>query len=87
MEVQAHTTPESREALRTYLRNRRLTTSIHQTITTQALNDLELALSLLRGIDHPSAAWTEEIELFLSKRIATPAQDPAGALPGLLEDA
>lgn len=39
MEVQVHTTPESRQALRDYLRNRRLTTSIHQTITAQTLND------------------------------------------------
>jgi hypothetical protein len=54
MEVQAHTTPESRQALRNYLRNRRLTTSIHQTITTQTLNDLEDALRLLQGIHHPS---------------------------------
>src|ERR1035438_9704419 len=66
MEVQAHTTPESRQALRNYLRNRRLTTSIHQTITTQTLNDLEDALPLLQGTPHPSEAWTEEIENFLS---------------------
>jgi hypothetical protein len=85
MEVQAHTTPESRQALRNYLRNRRLTTSIHQTITTQTLNDLEDALSLLQSIQHPSAAWTEEIEAFLSKRVATPSPNPAWALPGLLE--
>ncbi len=83
MEVQAHTTPESRQALRSYLRNRRLTTSIHQTITTQTLNDLEEALRLLQGIHHPSAAWTEEIEDFLAKRVPTPAQNPAWALPGL----
>lgn len=57
MDVQAHTTPESRQALRSYLRNRRMTTSIHQTITTQTLNDLEEALGLLRGVHHPSAAW------------------------------
>ena len=85
MEVQAHTTPESRQVLRNYLRNRRLTTSIHQTITTQTLNDLEDALRLLQGIQHPSAAWTEEIEVFLSKRVDTPTQNPAWALPGLLE--
>ncbi len=85
MEVQAHTTPESRQVLRSYLRNRRLTTSIHQTITTQALNDLEDALRLLQGIQHHSAAWTEEIEVFLAKRVAMPSPDPAWALPGLLE--
>lgn len=85
MEVQAHTTPETRKALRNYLRNRRLTTSVHQTITTQTLNDLEEALRLLQGIHHPSAAWTEEIEDFLSKCVTVPAQNPAWALPGLLE--
>jgi len=56
MEVQAHTTPETRQALRSYLRNRRLTTSVHQTITYLTLNDLEEALRLLQGIHHPSAA-------------------------------
>jgi hypothetical protein len=84
MEVQAHTTPETRQALRSYLRNRRLTTSVHQTITTQTLNDLEEALRLLQGIQHPSAAWTEEIEGFLAKRVTKPDQNPAWALPGLL---
>ena len=85
MEIRAHTTPEDRQALRSYLRNRRLTTSIHQTITAQTLNDLEDALRLLQGIHHPSAAWTEEIEIFLAKRVSTPSPDPAWALPGLLE--
>jgi len=85
MDVQAHTTPESRQALRTYLRDRRLTTSIHQTITTQTLNDLEEALSLLQGIHHPSAAWTEEIEAFLSMRVRTAKPDPKGALPGIID--
>jgi len=46
MEARAHTTPEDRQALRSYLRNRRLTASVHQTITTQTLNDLEEALCL-----------------------------------------
>ena len=76
MEVQAHTTTETRQALRSYLRNRRLMTSIHQTITSQTLNDLEEAQRLLQGIHHPSAASTEEIEAFLTKRITTPAQNP-----------
>lgn len=85
MEVQAHTTPESRQALRSYLRDRRMTTSVHQTITTQALNDLEEALRLLKGVHHPSEVWLEEIEAFLEKRIPSPAPSPATALPGLLE--
>jgi hypothetical protein len=85
MEVQAHTTPETRQALRSYLRNRRLTTSVHQTITTLTLNDLEEALRLLQGIHHPSAARTEEIEDFLAKRVTSPVQNPAWALSGLLE--
>jgi hypothetical protein len=87
MDVQAHTTPESRQALRCYLRDRRMTTSIHQTITTQTLNDLEEALRLLKGIHHPSEAWMEEIEGFLEKRAPTPAPHNATALPGLLEGA
>lgn len=87
MDVQAHTTPESRQALRSYLRNRRMTTSIHQTITTQTLSDLEEALRLLRGVHHPSAAWVEEIETFLAQRAPCPAANDATALPGLLEGA
>jgi hypothetical protein len=87
MEVQAHTTPESRQALRRYLRDRRLTTSIHQTITTQTLNDLEEALRLLRGVHHPSEAWMDEIEAFLAPRAPCPAPHNATALPGLLEGA
>jgi hypothetical protein len=85
MEVQAHTTPESRQALRRYLRDRRMTTSIHQTITTQSLNDLEEALRLLRGVHHPSEAWVDEIEAFLAQRAPCPAPHNATALPGLLE--
>lgn len=87
MEVRAHTTPEDRQALRDYLRNRRMTTSIHQTITTQTLNDLEEALRLLKGVHHPSEAWLEEIESFLDKRAPNPAPYNATALPGLLEGA
>lgn len=87
MDVSSHTTPEDRQALRDYLRNRRMTTSIHQTITTQTLNDLEEALRLLKGVHHPSEAWLEEIEAFLEKRAPLPAPDRATALPGLLEGA
>lgn len=87
MEVQAHTTTESRQALRRYLRDRRLTTSIHQTITTQTLNDLEEALRLLKGVHHPSESWIEEIEAFLEKRVPSPIPRGATALPGLLEGA
>ncbi len=86
MEVRAHTTPEDRQALRNYLRNRRLTTSLHQTITTQTLNDLEEALRLLEGIQHPSSAWVEEVETFLDLLRPKPVPRNATALPGLLED-
>ncbi len=86
MEVRAHTTPEDRQALRNYLRQRRLTTSIHQTITTQALNDLEEALRLLLGIHHPSEAWAEEVTAFLDQVMPRPAPRHATALPGLLEE-
>jgi hypothetical protein len=34
-----------------------MTSSIHQIRTTQTLNDLEEALQLLRGVDHPFEAW------------------------------
>ena len=87
MEVQAHTTPESRQVLRRYLRDRRMTTSIHQTITTQTLNDLEEALSLLGGVHHPSEAWVDEIEAYLAKRAPSPVPRNSTALPGLLEEA
>lgn len=87
MDVRAHTTPEDRQALRDYLRNRRMTNSIHQTITTQTLNDLEEALRLLRGVHHPSDAWMEEIEAYLERRAPLPAPYSATALPGLLEGA
>ncbi len=83
MDIQAHTTPETRRLLRDYLRSRRLTTSVHNTLMSQTLLDLEEALRLLKGIHHPSAAWTEEIEGFLEKRAPPPAPDPAWALPGL----
>jgi len=85
MEVRAHTTPEDRQALRSYLRNRRLTTSIHQTITAQTLNDLEDALRLLKGVEHPSEAWVDEVEAFLGQLIPRPSPTNATALPGLLE--
>ena len=85
MEVRAHTTPEDRQLLRDYLRNRRLTTSVHQTITSQTLNDLEEALRLLDGMRHPSEAWVDEVEAFLDQLRPRPAPRPATALPGLLD--
>lgn len=84
MNVQAHTTPESRQALKDYLRNRRLTSSIHLTIALMALSDLEEALYLLRGIEHPNATWADEVDKFLVKCSSSPAPNPACALPGLL---
>ena len=87
MDVQAHTTPESRQVLRSYLRDRRMTTSIHQTIMTQTLNDLEEALRLLKGVHHPSEAWVDEIETYLAQRAPSPVPRNATALPGLLEGA
>lgn len=85
MDIQAHTTPESRKVLRTYLSNRRLTTSLHNAIILQALTDLEESLRLLRGIHHPSAEWSEEVETFVALRAPTPFPDPSLALPGLLD--
>jgi hypothetical protein len=85
MDVRAHTTPEDRQALRNYLRNRRLTTSMHQTITAQTLNDLEEALRLLEGIRHPSEGWVDEVETFLAVRTTAPVPDRKWALPGLLD--
>lgn len=68
MDVQAHTTPESRKALRNYLRQRRMTTSIHQTISMQTLNDLEEALRLLKGVRESPEWWREEVDAFLTQR-------------------
>lgn len=85
MEVQAHTTPETRNDLRVYLRNRRLMASHHQAITFQTLCDLEEALRLLRGVHHPSEGWIDEVEAFLGPRIGKPSLTQSQALPGLLE--
>jgi len=85
MEVQAHTTPESRKALRTYLRNRRMTISVHQTITMQTLNDLEEALVLLRGFQKPTSSLMTEIQEYLEKRVPSPKAPLGPAIPGLLE--
>lgn len=74
MEVQAHTTPNSRKELRHYLRQRRLTTSIHQTITMQALNDLEEALHLLAGAGRPTPEWQEAVSSYLYKRLGVHLQ-------------
>jgi len=87
MEVQAHTTPESRRALRNYLRQLRLTTSIHQTITVQTLNDLEEALRLLSDIRDVPEPWRDEVEAFLDTRVPSRARPGGTPLPGLLEGA
>lgn len=84
MEVQAHTTPESRRALRNYLRQRRLTTSVHQTITMQTLNDLEEALRLLKGVCESPDWWTEEAVAFLAMRLQVKPGANGTPLPGLL---
>lgn len=86
MEVQAHTTPESRQELRNYLRNRRMTTSIHQTITMQTLNDLEEALKLLQGVQHPSEFWMEDIEAYLDRRLTRRLGSEGTPLPGIGEE-
>lgn len=86
MEVQAHTTAETRKMLRDYLRNRRLTTSLHSRIMAQTLQDLEEALRLLAGLQASGGAWGEEVQAFLGPRVAPPPlPDPAWGLPGLLE--
>lgn len=85
MEIQAHTTPESRQSLRNYLRNRRLVTSIHQTITLQALNDLEGALRLLKGLRESPDWCREEVDAFLEKRNPPPVLAKGTPLPGLLK--
>lgn len=85
MEVQVHTTPESRRALRNYLRQRRLTTSIHQTITVQTLNDLEEALYLLHGVLQTPEACRDQAEAFLAARIPPPPRQPGTPLPGMVE--
>ncbi len=85
MDVVAHTTPASRQELRNYLRNRRLVGSVHQTITIQALNDLEEALRILRGVRQEAVAWGDHIDAFLTPRICSPKPDPSTALPGILD--
>lgn len=87
MNVKAHTTPESRQALKEYLRNRRMTSSVHLTLALVALGDLEEALYLLRGIDHPNATWVEEVDGFLAKCATSPVSNSSLPLPGLLEGA
>ena len=83
VDVQAHTTPESRQALRQYLRQRRLTTSIHQTITVQALNDLEEALRLLRGLSEEPEWWKEPVASFLAQRLPPAPVSKGTPLPGM----
>jgi len=87
MDVQLHTTPESRQALKEYLRNRRMISSVHLTMALVALGDLEEALHLLRGIEHPNATWADEVDRFLAKCAAVPVSNPSLPLPGLLEGA
>jgi len=84
MEVVAHTTPDSRKALRDYFRNRRLTGSTHLTTAQLALSDLDQAITLLKGSRHPSTDWTQAVEAYLTQVSPAPAPDPATALPGLL---
>lgn len=84
MEVQAHTTPETRQALRNYLRQRRLTTSIHQTITMQTLNDLEDALRLLEGLSESPEWWKDEAATFLAQRMHAKQRATGTPIPGLL---
>jgi len=84
MDVQAHTTPESRKALRNYLRQRRMTTSIHQTISMQTLNDLEEALRLLKGVRESPEWWREEVDAFLAQREPAAVRGGGTPLPGLL---
>lgn len=67
MEVQAHTTSDTRKQLRDYLRDRRLTGSTHHRIAAQTLNDLEAALRLLAdGID-PNSGWSDQAREFLGR--------------------
>lgn len=86
MEVIAYTTPSSRQELRTYLRNRRLVGSLHQTITVLALDDLEEALRILRGVRQEAVAWSDYIDAFLAPRIDIPQPDPSSKRPGLLNE-
>lgn len=85
MEVRRHTTPETRNALRKYLRNRMMTGSIHQAVTVQALNDLEEALLLLRGVADSSGTWRGEVEGFLMNVAPPEVLKGAVPLPGILE--
>jgi hypothetical protein len=85
MDLQSHTTPESRKLLRAYLSNRRLTASLHNRIILQALSDLEESLRLLRGINHPSTEWVEEVESFVAVCAPPPSPDLAQAIPGLFD--
>lgn len=67
MRVDSHTTPDTRRQLREYLRDRRLTASVHHRIATQTLSDLEVALRLLAdGVD-PSSGWSDQARAFLAE--------------------
>lgn len=84
MDVIKHSTPDSRRDLKDYLRNRRLSGSLHLTTARMALADLDTAIALLKGLRHPSAGWAEAVEGFLGEVAPEPAPDPSQALPGLL---
>lgn len=84
MDRRAHTTPASRQVLREYLWNRRLTGSVHQATTSLALDDLDEAMRLLRGVNHPSVTWAEEIEAFLAQTDPRSEVKPSTPLPVLV---
>lgn len=84
MDVLPHTTPESRQALKEYLRNRRMTSSVHLIIASVVVEEFEEALHLLRGIEHPNATWVDEVERFLTTRGTSQLAKQGPALPGLL---
>ncbi len=67
MQVQAHTTRDTRRQLGDYLRDRRLTGSVHHRIAAQTLSDLEDALRLLADGVHPSSGWADQAREFLDR--------------------
>lgn len=50
-----------------------------------ALSDLEEALRLLRGIQHPNATWADEVEAFLARCTSSPVVNRTWALSEPLE--
>lgn len=67
MQIQAHTTPDTRRQLRDYLRDRRLTGSVHHRIAAQTITDLEAALRLLADGVHPGSGWSDQVREFLDR--------------------